>query len=262
MALRVGAEPFSAAGGRVGVLLCHGFTGSPASMRPWAEQLAAAGFSVEVPLLPGHGTRWQDMQVTRWPDWYAAVDRSLRDLQHSCEQVFVMGLSMGGSLALRLAEEHGDAISGIVVVNPSIHSANRMLVLLPLLRHVVAAVPGVSNDIKLEGRDEIAYDKLPLQSLHSLTKLWRLVRDELPRVTQPLLVFGSEVDHVVEPANGREVVDRVSSDDVQYVVLPDSYHVATLDNDAQTIIDGSLSLIRRLTADVPSTKLKTDGSAS
>jgi carboxylesterase len=231
-------------------------------MRPWAEQLAAAGFSVELPLLPGHGTSWQEMQVTRWPDWYAVVDQSMRDLQDSCEQVFVMGLSMGGSLALRLAQEHGDAISGIVVVNPSIHSSNRMLFMLPLLRHVVAAVPGVSNDIKLEGRDEVAYDKVPLQSLHSLTELWRLVRDDLPRITQPLLVFGSEVDHVVEPTNGREVVDRVSSGDVQYVVLPDSYHVATLDNDAQTIIDESLSFIRRLTADAPSSKLKTDGGTS
>jgi len=262
MALRVGAEPFSATGGPVGVVLCHGFTGSPASMRPWAEQLAAAGLTVELPLLPGHGMSWQEMQVTRWPDWYAVVDQSLRALEERCEQVFVMGLSMGGSLALRLAQEHGDAISGIVVVNPSIHSSNRMLALLPLLRHVVAAGPGVSNDIKLEGRDEVAYDKVPLQSLHSLTKFWRLVRDDLPRITQPLLVFGSEVDHVVEPTNGREVIERVSSADVQYVVLPDSYHVATLDNDAQTIIDGSLSFIRRLTADAPSSKLKTDGRAS
>ena len=114
-----GAEPFRHEGGEVGVLLCHGFTGSPQSLRPWAEYLAERGLTVSLPLLPGHGTRWEDMRLTGWQDWYAEVDRELRALRERCAQVFVFGLSMGGALALRLAAKHGDAISGLVLVNPA-----------------------------------------------------------------------------------------------------------------------------------------------
>src|SRR5919109_4608653 len=103
-----GAEPFSHEGGRTGALLCHGFTGSPQTLRAWAEYLAAAGLTVSLPRLPGHGTTWQEMARTRWEDWYAEVDRALSDMRPRTDEIFVMGLSMGGCLALRLAEVHGD----------------------------------------------------------------------------------------------------------------------------------------------------------
>ena len=83
-----------------GVLLLHGFTGSPASMRPWGELLAQRSWTVRVPRLPGHGTRWQDMNITRWEDWYSEADRNLRELTSRCDRVFVAGLSMGGALTL------------------------------------------------------------------------------------------------------------------------------------------------------------------
>ncbi|CAM5292638.1 Carboxylesterase OS=Streptomyces violarus OX=67380 GN=FHS41_005791 PE=4 SV=1 [Streptomyces violarus] len=119
MPVLAGAEPFRHEGGETAVLLCHGFTGSPQSLRPWAEHLAARGLTVSLPLLPGHGTRWEDLRMTGWQDWYAEVDRELRLLCERREQVFVAGLSMGGALALRLAAKHGDAVSGVVVVNPA-----------------------------------------------------------------------------------------------------------------------------------------------
>ena len=106
MPLFPGAEPYSADGGSTGILLLHGFTGSPKSMRPWAERMSAEGHTVRLPRLPGHGTRWQDMNLTRWEDWYAEADRAFLELQKSCERVFVFGLSMGGTLTLRLAERH------------------------------------------------------------------------------------------------------------------------------------------------------------
>ena len=106
MPVMPGAEPYSHDGGPVGVLLCHGFTGSPQSLRPWAEYLADAGLSVSLPRLPGHGTTWQEMARTRWEDWYAEVDRGFEDLAKRASEVFVMGLSLGACLALRLAEVH------------------------------------------------------------------------------------------------------------------------------------------------------------
>ncbi|MFM7597507.1 MAG: alpha/beta hydrolase [Actinomycetota bacterium] len=246
MPLFAGAEPLSVDGGATGILLIHGFTGSPKSMKPWGERMAAEGHAVRVPRLPGHGTRWQDMNLTRWEDWYAEADRSYLELAKSCERVFVCGLSMGGSLTLRLAEQYGDAIRGIVLVNPAVHSERPDRFLLPVLQAIVPAFPGISNDIKKPGQDEGAYDKIPLKAAHSLTKLWKLTKDDLPKVRNPLLLFRSEEDHVVEASNSRYILDHVSSSDKTEVVLRDSYHVATVDNDAETIIAGSIAFVSRL----------------
>jgi carboxylesterase len=106
----------------VGVLLSHGFTGSPKSMRPFGEHLAAEGYGVAVPRLPGHGTTWQEMNKTAWPDWYAVLDNELERLRKEHDQVFLVGLSMGGCLVLRLAEEHGGDVSGLVLINPSVRT--------------------------------------------------------------------------------------------------------------------------------------------
>src|SRR4051794_29499539 len=113
------AQPELTGGRRIGVLLSHGFTGQPASIRPWGEALAERGYAVEVPRLPGHGTTWQDLNTLRWDDWYAEVTQALERLSAENDAVVVGGLSMGASLALRLAEEHPE-IAGIVVVNPAL----------------------------------------------------------------------------------------------------------------------------------------------
>jgi carboxylesterase len=241
-----GAEPYSHDGGDTGVLLLHGFTGSPKSMKPWGEFLASHGYTVRVPRLPGHGTRWQDMNITTWQDWYAEADRSFRELAARSSQVFVMGLSMGGSLTLRLAEMKGDAIAGIVLVNPAVHSERPDRFALPIIKHVIGSFPGISNDIKKPGQDEGAYDRIPLKAAHSLTHLWSAVKTDIAAIDQPLLLFRSAEDHVVEASNATFILDHVSSTDKTEVVLPDSYHVATLDNDAETIVSGSIDFVRRL----------------
>jgi carboxylesterase len=245
-----GAEPFRHEGGEAGVLLCHGFTGSPQSLRPWAQHLAEHGLTVSLPLLPGHGTRWQDMALTGWQDWYAEVDRELRALSERCTSVFVAGLSMGGTLALRLAAKHGDAVTGVVVVNP----ANRMHGLapyaLPVARHFVRTAPGIASDIAKEGSVELGYDKVPLHAAHSLRTFFRQVDGELPQVTQPLLVLRSAQDHVVPAADAARVLSRVSSTDVTEIVLEQSYHVATLDHDADRIFEESLAFMGRLAPSV------------
>ncbi|MDQ0953100.1 carboxylesterase [Streptomyces phaeochromogenes] len=241
-----GAEPFRHEGGEVGVLLCHGFTGSPQSLRPWAEYLAERGLTVALPLLPGHGTRWEDMQLTGWQDWYAEVDRELRALRERCSQVFVFGLSMGGALTLRLAAKHGDEISGIVVVNPANKVHGLSAYALPVLRHLVRTTKGLTSDIAKEGGIEIGYDKVPLHAAHSLRNFFRLVDGELPQVTQPMLLLHSPQDHVVPPADSARILSRVSSTDVAEILLEQSYHVATLDHDADRIFEESFAFVSRL----------------
>jgi carboxylesterase len=245
-----GAEPFRHEGGEVGVLLCHGFTGSPQSLRPWARYLAGHGLTVSLPLLPGHGTRWQDMQLTGWPDWYAEVDRELWRLTDRCAQVFVAGLSMGGALALRLAARHGDAVAGVVVVNPANKVHGVAARALPVARHLVPSTKGIASDIAKEGSEELGYTRVPLHAAHSLRAFLRRVDGELPQVTQPLLLLRSTRDHVVPAADSARVLGRVSSTDVTEIPLEQSYHVATLDHDADRIFEESLAFIGRLAPSV------------
>jgi carboxylesterase len=248
-----GAEPFAHDDGDVAVLLCHGFTGCPQSLRAWAEHLAAEGFTVRLPRLPGHGTTWQEMNLTRFPDWYGAIEREFRALRRSRRAVVVGGLSMGGSLALRLAQDHGSDVAGLVLVNPAVKSEDRRLGALPLLHRFVKSLPGLAGDINKKDSLELAYDRTPLSALHSLVGAWRDIVRDLPEVTQPVLVFRSAVDRVVPASSTALILSRISSTDVTEIVLQDSYHVATLDNDAETIFSGTVEFARRLTAEVHAT---------
>jgi carboxylesterase len=244
-----GAEPFAADGGDVGVVLSHGFTGTPQSLRPWAEQLAAAGLTVRLPRLPGHGTRWQDLNDTRWPDWYGAVERAFDELRGRCTQVFAMGLSMGGTLVIRLAEQRPAEVAGLVLVNPSLGTERKDVKYgLPVLHRFVPSLAGIGSDIRKPGVTELAYDRTPLKAMHSLSRLWPEVAADLHKVTAPVLLFRSRVDHVVEPLSGRLLRDGAASTEVTEVLLEESYHVATLDNDAAVIFGGSLDFVRAHTA--------------
>ena len=239
-----GAEPIDLPGGPVGVLLSHGFTGTTQSMRPWAEYLADAGLSVLAPRLPGHGTSWQDMNTTRWADWYGELERGFDDLRGRCETVFVMGLSMGGTLTLRLAQQRAGQVAGIVVVNTSLASDRKDAKLAPVLSKVVPSFPGVGSDIKKPGVTELAYTRVPLKAFVSLRQAWPVVRADLAKISCPVLVYRSRVDHVVEPVSGRVLVQGLTGGTVEERILEESYHVATLDNDAPAIFAGSLEFVR------------------
>ena len=243
-----GAEPFAFPGGPAGsdtgVLLLHGFTGSPFSMRPWGEHLSAEGFAVRAPLLPGHGTRWQDCNQTTEQDWVQAASTAFDALVAECDRVVVAGLSMGGTLAIRLAELRPDDVAGLVLVNPSLLTQRLDAKLLPLLARLTPSWAPIGNDVKKPGVTELAYPRLPTRAVLGLRRLWTATRADLGRVTAPLLVFRSVTDHVVEPASVQVLLAGVSSADTTEVLLEDSYHVATLDNDAPRICAESVDWIR------------------
>jgi carboxylesterase len=254
MQLQPFAEPFvapgepDAAGQRVGVLLCHGFTGSPASMLPWARYLNEQGYGVSAPRLPGHGTRWQDMQRTTWQDWYDEVTRAFEKMRADHDKVVVAGLSMGGALALRLAADRGREVEGVILVNPAVNIDRKDIKLVPVLKYVVPAMPGVANDIKKPGVDEHGYSRTPLKALHSMLQGYKALCPDLPKITCPVLFFRSVEDHVVDPSSSRIILGALSSRDVTERMLEDSYHVATLDNDAPAIFEESAEFVRRVTA--------------
>ncbi len=249
MVIMAGAEPFSHDGSaEVGVLVCHGFTGTPQGMRPVAEHLAETGHTVRLPRLPGHGTTWQEMNRTTWQDWYASVNASFFELRDRCTHVVVVGLSMGGCLVTRIAQEHGSRVAGLVLMNPAFKVEDVRMRALPLLQHVVPSLAGIAGDIKRpDGERELAYDRIPLRALHSQTQLWATVVRDLPDVTQPVLLLRSRVDHVVPASSSALFLSRISSVDVTEIVLEDSYHVMTLDNDAPRVLAETAAFVDRVT---------------
>ncbi|GAB3196786.1 alpha/beta fold hydrolase [Nocardioides hungaricus] len=242
------ARPELTGGRRVGVLLSHGFTGQPASMRPWGEALAERGYAVEVPRLPGHGTTWQELNTLTWADWYGELDRVLDKLVAENDAVVVGGLSMGGALVLRLAADRPGDVAGVIVVNPAVATKRLDVKLLPVLKHLVKSFPGIADDIKKEGVEEHGYTRTPLKAIHSMMRAWPLLIADLTKITAPILYLRSTEDHVVDEASQPIITGGVSSTDVTVVPLEDSYHVATLDNDAERIVEESAAFVARVTA--------------
>ena len=238
-----GTEPFAADGGPVGALVLHGFTGSPRTVRPWAQHLADAGLTVREPLLAGHGGSWQQLSKTGWTDWYASAEQAFTEIAARCEQVFVTGISMGGCLAFRLAETKGGQVSGLVVVNPSLTGDNLLIPFTPVLKYLIRSIPSIGGDIKKPGTSEGAAKRTPVASVATMPRMWKTTRAGLGSVTQPVLVYRSTVDHVVGPASMKVLTDALPAAEVR--PLANSYHVATLDNDAPEIFDGTLGFITK-----------------
>ncbi|MDZ5620689.1 alpha/beta hydrolase [Nocardioides bizhenqiangii] len=247
-ALTVDARPELTDGRRIGVLLSHGFTGSPFSIRPWGRSLAEHGYGVRVPLLPGHATTWQDLNTTTWDDWYGTLRAEFDVLTAEHDAVVLGGLSMGGALVLRLAADVGDQVAGVMVVNPALASKRLDVKALGVMKRLVPSTPGIADDIKKPGAKEHGYTRTPLRAIHSFVQAWKPLIADLTRVTAPLIYFRSAEDHVVDGASQPIILGGVSSTDVEVVALPDSYHVATLDNDAETIFERSAEFVARVTS--------------
>ncbi len=242
-----GAEPFSAPGGPVGVLVLHGFTGNPSSMRPLAEAFAGAGHAVELPRLPGHGTTVEDMLTTTWADWSVAAEAALTSLQARCERVVVAGLSMGGSLTCWLAIHHPELV-GIICVNPAVAPSADMLALVEAMVDAgETLMDGIGSDVADPDVAESAYPQTPLPPLVSLIEVSGETLPQLGRIECPLLLMTSTQDHVVPPTDSDVLAEAVSGP-VERVTLERSYHVATIDYDRDLIIERSLEFVARVGA--------------
>jgi carboxylesterase len=234
-----GAEPLSVEGGefaQYGVLVVHGFTGSPQSMRPLAEAFSAAGYTVEMPLLPGHGTSVEDLIPLRFADFMEAAEAAYRDLAARCEKTVVAGLSMGGTITSRLAAEHSE-IAGIVLVNPLLAPAADSFI--DILTGTAAAgidrMTAIGSDISKEGVTELAYDATPVEALISLFEGVSELEGSLGDIKCPALLLQSRNDHVVPPVESGDLLAAESGGPVERIWLENSFHVATLDNDKDEI---------------------------
>lgn len=238
-----GAEEFSLGQGPTGVLLVHGFTGSPDSMRPVGDFLADRGFGCFGVRLPGHGTTWEDLGTRTSDEWVDAVEVAYQRMKTEHDEVFVVGLSFGVALALDLASRHQD-IPGLVSIAGFLLTKDPRRVLAPLISKVLKSVPGVGNDICDPNGRELCYDKVPTAATYSMLRFVRGVRERLPEVRSPILVMHSHNDHTAHPDNAQLIHDKTSSDDKQLVWLDRSYHVLTLDHDRQEVYERTYEFIK------------------
>jgi carboxylesterase len=241
-----GAEPFYFAGNDVGILVCHGFTGCPQSMRPLGVALHDAGYTVLGPRLPGHGTSLDDMARTGARDWIAGVEAALAELRAKCRLVFMTGLSMGGTLTLYMAGKYPEAFAGIIPINAVVRLDSADLAGLAYAPDAPPVIPGIGSDIKQPGMVELAYAGVPVPCIAEIHGLTAVTHALLPRITAPALVITSREDHVVPSVNGQLIADALGGR-AQSLTLEDSYHVATLDNDLPVIITETLRFIGGLT---------------
>ncbi len=219
--------------GRPGALVLHGLTGSPHSLAGLAVALRRAGFEVEMPLLPGHGTSPEELAGCGWADWSAAAEEAFVRLAARPQggRIVVAGLSMGGALAAGVAAAH-TGVAGLVVVNPLVDPPA------PDFRHVLEGflaagerfLPGVGGDIADPDAREVAYDRLPVAALLSMSRGLEELRPRLVDVRCPVLILTSRHDHVV-PSVSSDVLAGAVSGPVERVWLEHSHHVATLDLD-------------------------------
>lgn len=223
--------------------MCHGFTGSTQSMKYLGERIGEAGFTVYGPRLTGHGTHPEDMEKATFNDWVADVEAGLEELKATCSTIFVAGLSMGGTLTLYLAERYPE-IAGIMPINAAVDLPGMKDYYGEIVNGSERFVAGIGSDIKKADVEELAYPLTPVKSMGELLGLMKFVRNDLEKITSPVLIFSSDVDHVVPPDNSKEIYNKIDSKDKHIVHLENSYHVSTLDNDKELIADECIAFIK------------------
>ena len=230
----------------------HGFTGSPASMRPWGEFLNSKGYTVRVPLLPGHGTRVEDLNTVKWQEWPAKVIFEIEQASQTCDRIILIGLSMGGGTILNVAASLANEkinhknIVAMILVNPMIHVRGVPAELAYFLSRFQRLRKSVGDDIKRPGVTEWGYDALPTRGVHQLLKMLRITRRNLPTIKIPVQLFHSVSDHTLPVSNTEIVFKEIGSLEKNRIELMNSYHVATMDYDQELIFHNSLTFIEGL----------------
>jgi carboxylesterase len=239
-------EAFTWEGGPVGILLIHGFTATTAEVRLLAKYFHTRGFTVSGPLLPGHGTRPEDLNQVRWQDWAEDVEACYQELKVRCQQVFVGGESTGGLLALYLAAAHPE-IAGVLAYAPALRlqlswlDRLRLYLLAPFLPHVPKGNMDSSQ----------VWQGYPVNPLKGTIQLLRLQNEVMPRlkdIQQPVLVCQGTLDKTVDPGVPELILQSVSSKITEQHWFEKSAHCVALDQEWEVVADVTLDFINKVTA--------------
>lgn len=236
------AQSFLLKGNSTGILLCHGFLGTPQSVRELGDAIAAHGYTVSCPRLPGHGTHSKDLEQFTFTDWFARIEEAYNELNRTCSTVFVIGQSMGGTLSLDLASRY-PVIQGIVLINPAIDiPAFEKYRKQPSSDYVTEDQP----DIKRTDAVEITYEQAPVKAYQQLLRYMNAVDAKLSDVLCPVVCFRSLEDHVVPPGNTDYILSKVQSENTKKYELHDSYHIASMDHELDFIIEKAIQFIGKV----------------
>ncbi len=242
-----GAGPMEHKGSETGILMLHGFTGTPAQYVEFFRYFKEQGYTVRVPLLDGHGTNARQLNQCVWKGWYNTVKTNLFEMRAHCKRIFIIGQSMGGTLALHLAAHY--LVEGIVLLAPAMVFKSRLTSLTPFVSPLKGSWkkkdgPDIQN---LKGRnEEISYDVIPLRALNELRKMIKHVWDDLQDVHIPVLIAHSKHDNTIDFKGSRQVYDKISSRNKRFLELKNSFHILTLDNDKDVVLRESESFIQKL----------------
>jgi carboxylesterase len=244
------AEPFCIPGGPVGVLIVHGFTGTPKEMRWMGEDLAARGYSVLAPRLAGHATQIEDMKRTCWEDWLHSVEDGYHLLKGLSDSIFIAGLSMGGVLSLLFATRH--PVEGVIAMStPYELPADPRIRLLPLLWRFMSTIPKGEPDWQdpTSEEDHMDYPVYPTRAILELNDLIAAMQAALPQVKVPVFLMHSQADQGVPFENMRKIYKRLGSQDKTTFTLENSGHVITRDQERGRVFEAVSNFIFRICGD-------------
>ena len=236
-------DAFFLEGGKTGIFISHGYTATAAEVRPIAEKLHAAGYTVAGPLLAGHGTQVEDLNNATWQDWVESGKTTLESLFKVCDQVWVAGESMGGVVALYLAAQN-PKIKGVVLYAPAIRLVMSFVDQLKLYlgSPFLAEVPRDSLDCSSNWQ---GYPGLPLKGAIQLLRFQKATLPLLPKVTQPVLIFQGRKDMTVAPEAGEMILSGVSSAVKEHHWMENSSHAIVLDVEVDDVAQISLEFIQK-----------------
>ena len=213
-------------------LLIHGFCGTPAEMRLLADDLARRGYSVSAVLLAGHGTTMEDMISTGWWEWLDSAVQEFCRLQEKYQKVHVIGQSMGAMIALYLAEHYDPAT--VIALAPAVRLADKRAKWAGLLRHFVKYRVWDPMAILEETKDYLrSYPQMPVDGQAKLQRIIHLAGKNLERVTEPALFVWGVRDEIIDHKAAAAAFARISSKKKEWMLLPRSGHVVTLDADRE-----------------------------
>jgi carboxylesterase len=241
-----GSEPVFIKGSEIGILLLHGFTGSPYEMKELGIYLSSKSYTISIPLLKGHGTSPKDLNKCTWYDWFEDAKQALFDLRKSCKTIIVAGLSTGATLALHLAAHY--QVEAVAAFSPALflkQKLTRILPYFPLIYPYSNKKNGPDIFDEQARAKAITYNKIPLKAVRQALELYAHLKMDLPEIYVPTLIIQAEKDHVVQMKSAQWIYDHISSKEKQFLKLQKSYHVITLDIEKKIVFRETAQFIEK-----------------
>lgn len=266
-------------GGRHAILMLHGLSGTAFEVMPVAKLLHQQGYTVRIPVLPGHRSSVSQLSATTWRDWYGAAEKHFEELSAGYERVSVAGLCMGAVLALLLAAEKGKRVASLVTMSTTLaydgwsipwYSFLLPLVLYTPLKHLWSYREGGSYGIKnaavrrrvaakMSDKSTVAYGRTPANSIREMLALVRAAKRRLGEIAAPTLIVHAAQDEVASPRNADYIERNIGAGYVEKLILDDCYHMITIDNQRDLV---AAEVARFIAAQAPAPSARSPGAAA